>query len=99
MDTAAELGRNPVSKHKLQPEYGDKQADGGRDCRNRLVRNSILVRWTLDFGMDSQQVFGGFGRKSWYRPGSVRLDTRRLNKVNTSLVHSEKDRRRKEEGE
>ena len=25
--------------------------------------NSILVRWTLDFGLDSQQVFGGFGRK------------------------------------
>ena len=23
----------------------------------------MLVRWTLDFGMDSQQVFGGFGRK------------------------------------
>ena len=32
---------------------------------------------------------------SWYRPGSVRLDTRRLNKVNTSLLPSEKDRRRK----
>ena len=36
---------------------------------------------------------------SWYRPGSVRLDTWRLNKVNTSLLHSEKDRRRQEEGE
>ena len=22
-----------------------------------------MVRWTLDFGMDSQEVFGGFGRK------------------------------------
>ena len=30
-----------------------------------------------------------------YRAGSVRPDTRRLNKVNTSLLHSEKDRRRK----
>ena len=35
MDAAAELGRNPLSK---QPEYGDKQADAGRDCRTRLAR-------------------------------------------------------------
>ena len=36
MDAAAELGRNPVisSKHEIQPEYGDEQADAGRDCRN-----------------------------------------------------------------
>ena len=25
MDAAAELGRNPVSKHQIQPECGDKQ--------------------------------------------------------------------------
>ena len=31
MDAAAELGRNPVSKHQIQPEYGDGQADAGRD--------------------------------------------------------------------
>ena len=31
MDAAAELGRNPVSKHRIQPEYGDEQADAGRD--------------------------------------------------------------------
>ena len=30
MDAAAELGRNPVSKHQIQPEYGDEQADAGR---------------------------------------------------------------------
>ena len=28
---AAELGRNPVSKRQIQPEYGDEQADAGRD--------------------------------------------------------------------
>ena len=38
MNAAAELGRNPVSKHQIQPEYGDKQADAGRDCRTRLAR-------------------------------------------------------------
>ena len=27
MDAAAELGTNPVSKHQIQPEYGDEQAD------------------------------------------------------------------------
>ena len=31
MDAAAELGRNPVSKHQIQPKYGDGQADAGRD--------------------------------------------------------------------
>ena len=32
MDAAAELGRNSVvSKHQIQPEYGDEQADAGRD--------------------------------------------------------------------
>ena len=24
-------GGNPVSKHQIQPEYGDEQADAGRD--------------------------------------------------------------------
>ena len=38
MDATAELGRNPVSKHEIQPEYGDEQADVGRDCRIRLAR-------------------------------------------------------------
>ena len=38
MDAAAVLGRNPVSKHQIQPEYGDEQADAGRDCQTRLAR-------------------------------------------------------------
>ena len=38
MDAAAEIGRNPVSRYKIQPEYGDEQADAGRDCRNRFAR-------------------------------------------------------------
>ena len=33
MDAAAELGRNPVSKHQIQPGYGDEKADAGRDYR------------------------------------------------------------------
>ena len=44
MDAAAELGRNPVSKHQIQPEYGDEQADAGRDCRNRLARPNYQAR-------------------------------------------------------
>ena len=38
MDAAAELGRNLVSKHQIQPEYGDEQADAGRDDQTRLAR-------------------------------------------------------------
>ena len=31
MDASAEPGRNHVSKHQIQPESGDEQADAGRD--------------------------------------------------------------------
>ena len=44
MDAAAELGRNPVSKHQIQPEYGDEQADAGRDGRTRLARPNSQAR-------------------------------------------------------
>ena len=44
MGAAAELGRNPVSKHQIQPEYGDEQADAGRDGRNRLARPNSKAR-------------------------------------------------------
>ena len=44
MNAAAELGRNPVSKHKIQLEYGDEQADAERDCRNCLVRLNAQAR-------------------------------------------------------
>ena len=45
MDAAAEFGRNAISRHQIQPEYGDEQADAGRDCRNRLARpNSLRER-------------------------------------------------------
>ena len=40
MDAAAELGRNPVSEHQIQPDHGDEQADARRDCQARLVRPS-----------------------------------------------------------
>ena len=29
MDAAAAIGRNPVSKHQIQPDYGGQQADAG----------------------------------------------------------------------
>ena len=46
MDAAAELGRDPVSKHRIQPEYGGEQADAGRDCRTRLARPNSQARTT-----------------------------------------------------
>ena len=33
-----------MSKHHIQPEYGDEQADGGRDCRTRLARPNSQAR-------------------------------------------------------
>ena len=44
MDAAAELGRNPASKHQIQPEYGDERADAGRNCRTRLARPNSQAR-------------------------------------------------------
>ena len=44
MDAAAELGRNPVSKHQIQPEYGDEQANAGRDGLTRFARPNSQAR-------------------------------------------------------
>ena len=44
MDAAAELGRNPVSKHQIQPDNGDEQADAGRDCQTRFARPNSQAR-------------------------------------------------------
>ena len=44
MDAFAELERNTVSKHQIQPGYGDEQADAGQDCRTRLARPNSQAR-------------------------------------------------------
>ena len=44
MDAAAELGRNSVRKHQIQLEYGDEQADAGRDRRIHLSRSNPQAR-------------------------------------------------------
>ena len=44
MDAVAELGRNPVSKRQIQREYGDEQADAGRDSGTRLARPNSQAR-------------------------------------------------------
>ena len=58
MDAAAELGRNPVCKHHIQPEYGDEEADARRDCRTPLVSiNSearTRTRTCMIFGSNCQ---------------------------------------------
>ena len=38
-----------MSKHQIQPEYGDEQADPGRDCRTRLARPNSHTRTTRIF--------------------------------------------------
>ena len=44
MDAAAEPGRNPVSKHQIQPEYGDEQTDGDGTAepvsRDQILRHA-----------------------------------------------------------
>ena len=43
MNATAELGRNPVSKHQIQPEYKDEQADGDGAAES-VPRDHILRR-------------------------------------------------------
>ena len=42
MDAATEIGRNPVGKHQIQPEYRDEQADrdgtAGTVSRDQILR-------------------------------------------------------------
>ena len=42
MDAAAEIERNPVSKHQIQPEYGDEQAGARRNTAEPVSRDQIL---------------------------------------------------------
>ena len=39
-----ELGKNPVSKLQIQLEYGDEQADAGRDYCRPVSRDQVLRR-------------------------------------------------------
>ena len=44
MDAAAEIGRNPVSKHlisRVSPSVENEQTDAGRDGRTRLARANL----------------------------------------------------------
>ena len=50
MDAAADFGRNPVSKHHIQPEYGDEQADAGRDGTAECVSRDQIIRHTRGHG-------------------------------------------------
>ena len=107
MDVAAELGRSLVSstRFSLSMEMSRLTRDGTAEpvSRDQILRHArgqgnIHFPCSADHGQDWQPYpvdpYSAI-YVSWYRPGSVRLDTRRLNKVNTCLLHSEKDRRRK----
>ena len=42
MNAAAEIRRNPVSKHHTQPEYGDEQAGAGRGTAEPVLRDQQI---------------------------------------------------------
>ena len=42
MEAAAELGRNPVSKHQIQPEYGDEHRLTRDGTAEPVSRDQIL---------------------------------------------------------
>ena len=66
--TASELGRNSVRKHQIQPEYGNEQADAGRNCRTRLAifyylrreragQREILFHYSADHVQDCSPYY------------------------------------------
>ena len=61
MDAAAEIGRNPFSKHQIQPEYGDEHADAGRGRLNPSREAKLLgaygdkEKWIFHFSADHEQ--------------------------------------------
>ena len=67
MDAAAEIGRNPVSKHQIQPEHGDEQAYTGRDCRIPLARSNSQARTGT---MENRFPCSADHEKDW-QPGPV----------------------------
>ena len=74
MATAAELRRNPVSNHQIQPEYGDEQADAERD--SRLPNPSRETKFS---GTDANREISIF---------SVQLTTCRIGNHNTRSIHT-----------
>ena len=56
-DASAGLGRNPVSKHQIQPEYGDEQADAGRTAepvsRDHILRHEQRGQGNIHFPCSS----------------------------------------------
>ena len=44
MDAAAELGRNPVSKHQTQPEYGEMSWPTRDRTAEPVSRDQIILR-------------------------------------------------------
>ena len=72
MDAAAELGRDPVSKHQIQPAYGDEQAGRGTE---RLPKP---FRETKFSGANADREISKF---------PVQLTTCRIDNL-TRLVHT-----------
>ena len=44
LDAAAEIGRNPASKHHSEREYGVEHVDAVQDCQTRLARPNSQAR-------------------------------------------------------
>ena len=59
MDAAAELGRNLVSKHQIQPEYGDEQrlTRDGTTTAEPVSRDQVLRHERTGTGNNSFPLF------------------------------------------
>ena len=78
-----ELGRNSVSKHHIQPEYGDEQADAGRDCRTRLARPNCQAGANAD-----REIFIFPVQLTTYRIGNLTRLIHTLAIYVTIMIHN-----------
>ena len=68
MDVAAEIERNPVCQHQIQPEYGDEQAET-RDGIVKLVSRDRIVKRKRGQGSVNFPIQLTTGRIGNYLPG------------------------------
>ena len=97
MDAAAELGRNPVSKHQIQPEYGDDQIRLTRDETAEPVSRDQILRHARGQGninfpcsADHEQDWPPYpvGPYSAIRDGHTMPPTNKLKKARRNILNN-----------
>ena len=89
---AAGIERNSVSEHRIQPGYGDEQADAGRNYRNRLARPISQARNREIFIFPVQLNTSRIGNLTRLILTLAICDDRSVHRVNKTLTQKSSHR-------